>query len=264
MSKADTMTREAPRATGSAARLLRVLEAVVDADGPVTVRALARSLAMSPSTTHRLLNTLRGEGYLRYLEDRQAYGVGPELHRVAARVASQLGPVALARDVAQEAAEEFDETILFGLHLPHLAAMSFEVRADGQKKLMYHIEMHRPASLVWGASGRAILAHLSEADFARAYAAEGPSPARGERLPGRRTLKQDLETVREQGFAISHGQKLPDARGIAAPVFGPDGVVGSLCLTSPRQRLADRDAAKIARRIAEHAARLSHQLGAPG
>ncbi|MEO1237938.1 MAG: helix-turn-helix domain-containing protein, partial [Planctomycetota bacterium] len=151
-----------PPKLSSAARMLRVLGAVADTDGPVTVRDLGRKLDLSPATAHRLLNVLRDEGFVDYVPDRRAYGVGPQFYRVAARVTQRVGPVTLAQRVAARAAAEFDETILFGLYLPKEHAMSFEARADGQKKLMYHVEMHTPVPLIWGASGKAILARLSE------------------------------------------------------------------------------------------------------
>lgn len=246
----------------SAARMLRILSAVADSAEPVAVRDLGRKLGQSPATTHRLLNVLRDEGFVDYVADRRAYGIGPQLYRVAARVTQRVGPVTLAKNVAARAAAEFDETILFGLHLPHAGAMSFEARADGQKKLMYHVEMHTPVPLVWGASGKSILAYLPGDERESVYDNAEASPATDAPRPTRDALERELGDIRRRGHAVTHGEKLPGARGIAAPVFGSAGVIGSLCLTSPRERVPESMLSEIGQRVMEYAEQLSHQLGA--
>jgi len=254
---------KASAAPTSGARMLQVLSAIVDAPGPVSVRELARGLGFAASTVHRLLGVLRAGGYVAHHPGPRTYGVGPQLYRLSAVVLGRVNPVTLAAQVAADAAAEFDETILFGSLLPESRAMSFEARADGTKRLAYVVEMHRPVPLVWGASGKAILAHLPAAEVEAIHAESGLSPAGEQARVPLEELRRELAAIRRDGYAVSEGEKLPDARGVAAPVFGPDGVVGSLCLTSPRTRIDNRSLGRIGRRMVEHAARLSDQLGAP-
>jgi DNA-binding IclR family transcriptional regulator len=72
-----------------------------------------------------------------------------------------------------------------------------------------------------------------------------------------------LQLVRRRGFAVSEGEKLPGAQGIAAPVFGPDGIVGCLCITAPKGRIPRDSVLTIGRAVALEAAELSRALGAP-
>ncbi|MEM8873547.1 MAG: IclR family transcriptional regulator [Planctomycetota bacterium] len=247
--------------TSSARRVLRVLAAIADAEEPVSVRDLARKLELSPSTTHRLLGTLRGEGFSTFDERQRTYGVGPQLYRVAARVTGRVNPVSFAASVAQEAAADFDETILFGLYLPDAGAMSFEARADGQQSLTYQVAMHTPVSLLWGASGQAILAYLPSTVRAAVLRKECPSPASAAPLPSRREIDRTLEAVLQRGFAVTHGEKLPGACGIAAAVHGSQGVMGSLCLTMPEHRMPTDNIQELGARVTRYAHRISQQLG---
>jgi DNA-binding IclR family transcriptional regulator len=75
-------------------------------------------------------------------------------------------------------------------------------------------------------------------------------------------LNQEFAAIRERGYVVSDGENLPDASGIAAPVFGPRGIVGCICLTSPKARMPHGDIAAIGLKVAEHAAALSRLLGA--
>ncbi len=258
----DTMARapQSPAGTGTAHRVLAMLTFLADRDGPVTVQKAAEGLGLAASTTHRLLNLLRDEGYVSYLPDSRSYEVGPRFQRVALRVASNAGPVELAKRNAAPLVDRYDETILLGLYLPQEYAISFAARVDGQKKLLYQIEMNRPLSLLWGASGKSIMAWLPDSVCAAIHASEAPAPATGAPVPSLQALAEELARIRQQGYAISDGEKLPDARGIAAPVFGPSGVIGSLCLTSPRARFA-HDAHAVGADVARAAAALSADLG---
>jgi DNA-binding IclR family transcriptional regulator len=131
--------------------------------------------------------------------------------------------------------------------------------------LRYQLPMQVPMSLVWGASGRAILAFLDAAQIARIHAAEGSAPVSGEKLPARRTLDRDLAAIRARGYEVTQGQKIAGAVGIAAPVFGAGGkVLGSICVTVPDTRIAPKDYPRLGERVRATAAQVSAALGAPG
>jgi DNA-binding IclR family transcriptional regulator len=88
----------------------------------------------------------------------------------------------------------------------------------------------------------------------RLFIVESPQPLRehvliGEELPLERGAgglvllafsgkgKKSLEDIREQGYAISLGGRVPELSGIAAPVFDARGdLVGALTLTMPTHR----------------------------
>src|SRR3546814_4202920 len=75
-------------------------------------------------------------------------------------------------------------------------------------------------------SDLAILAFLPDDEIEQILRREGASPASGEKPPSLRARMAELREVRERGYAISEGQKLPGARGVAAPVFDAKGVFG--------------------------------------
>lgn len=248
------------RGSGTAHRVLAMLTFLADNEGPVSVQRASEGLGMAASTTHRLLNLLKEEGFVTYVPASRSYEVGPQFQRVAAKISARTSIADLALHRARDIAARYDETTLFGVYLPRERAVSFAVRADGQKRLLYKVDMNTPLSLVWGASGKAILAFLDEDKVASILSDEGAAPATGAQRPALSVLREELRVIRRKGYAISDGEKLPHARGIAAPVFGPQGVIGSICLTSPRDRFRhDPDA--VGREVAKAAKSLSDDLG---
>ena len=121
--------------------------------------------------------------------------------------------------------------------------------------------MHRPMSLLWGASGKSILAFLPSEVVDEVLEFAPHSPATGRSPPSRRSIKKELAVIKERGYAISEGENLPDARGIAAPVFGPRGVMGCICITSPKSRLPTVNVDRIGEEIVRRTASLSARLG---
>ena len=247
--------------TGTVERVMALMAMLADGEGSVSVRGVGQELRLAPSTTHRLLNLLVDGGFASFDPRSSTYGVGPELYRVSARIAASISPGVIARDAIQDLARRYDETVLFSLLLQTAGRIAFIERADGQKKLQYRIEMNTPLSLVWGASGKAALAFLPQEEVRRILAGEGPSPTTGQSLPDAAALEHELATIRRKMFCVSHGEKLPGALGIAAPVFGPTGILGTICMTMPQERAPKVSADELGAEMVTVARALTFQLG---
>ena len=135
-------------------------------------------------------------------------------------------------------------------------------KIDPPSPLHYTWDLYQPTSIMWGATGRAILAFLPESDLTELIGEAEPSPATGAPLPPAPKLRAELAQIRDRGYAITHGQKITDAVGLAAPVFA-DGCspVGSLCVTVPKFRFQWKMESKIATILVREAGKLSEVLG---
>lgn len=257
-------------ASGTVARAIRLLAAVVDAGRPVGVQVLGESTGLATSTTHRLLSLLVEEGMVDRDPETHLYRVGAEGYRLAARTIETVGLDRVVQPVLDELARQFDETVLFGQYSASTRSFAFLARADGHHLLQYRIDLHTPSSLLWGASGRVVSAYLDDDTLAAVVEVERADPtgrlaaADGSPTPEVADLAPLLAEVRHQGYLVSEGQKLPRARGIAVPVLGPRGVVGSLTLTHPHDRTPHGDLPTIVDGLRAGAEQISRYLGAAG
>ncbi len=112
-----------------------------------------------------------------------------------------------------------------------------------------------------GSSGRAILAFLSPADKERIETR--PLERHTERTATDvATLHAKLAAVVERGYAVSHGERLPDAASVAAPIFDMDGhVIGSLSVCGPIRRFTEEVTTEFGLLVRESALRVSSALG---
>ena len=248
--------------TGTVSRALRLLAVVAESGGVISVKQVAEEMHLPPSTAHRLLQLLKKEGFVEGHPGDRKYSIGPQFYRVAARIVNHVTPAELADPLLQGLAATYDETALFGLCASHQDTFSWVRRADGTQRLQYQIELRRPQSLVWGGSGRSILAHLPLDRVKALLASEGPSPGSGAPPPSLKVLLAQLGEIRDRGYAISEGERFPESRGISAAVFNAVGVIGVICLTSPQSRPLIAPLAEIGPAVARAAEELSSLLGA--
>lgn len=240
-----------------------MLSALVDAGGPVRVCDIAQRVRLAPSTTHRLLHLLMDEGLVQWSAKTHSYSIGAELYRIASRVVSSVGIGELAQQHLQRLAQQFGETAMLGLYLPSHPAVSFVARADGPHALQYRLPMNQPLSLLRGASGKSVLAFLPESILEKAYQVDALFSATNiTPIPTRVSVAQALRRIHKDRYAITEGDRLPGAQGVAVPVFDAKSVVGCICMTAPKSRVNKTIVQAMLHETLKEAAALSGVLGA--
>lgn len=256
-------TNAAPVApAGTVARVVRLMAVLAEAEAPLSIAEIASRLGLPRPTAHRLVNLLREEGLVEADPMSHRYQPGGEFLRIGSLVAGRHSLSELAAPVMRELVRQSRETCLLGLYLPATHQMMFAAQEASQHALGYRVELMQPIPVAWGASGRAILAYLSDAEIEAVVARGESSPVSGEPLPTSAALRREITTVRERGYAYTRAQKIPESRGIAAPIIGADGIArGSLCLTIPEIRFDEAKLPALADLIIRHTAQLSALLG---
>ena len=76
-------------------------------------------------------------------------------------------------------------------------------------------------------------------------------------------LAEELCTIREKGIAVSHGEYVPDAVGIGAPIYGIDGrISASVGIIAPYSRIEDdTHLLHLQDQVRHSAAELSYYMG---
>ncbi|MGD9922943.1 MAG: IclR family transcriptional regulator [Pseudorhodoplanes sp.] len=249
-------------AAGTVARVVQLLACLAESDGAVSIKSLCQTLKLPASTVHRLLGLLGDEGMVERRADRPVYAPGLELVRIASLLASKVRIVDVARPFMRTIVQECDETCCLLQYVPERRKVMALHAEFSSHPLRYRIEFFQPHSLLWGATGRAVLAFLPPDAIEAALRDNDASPATGAALPARNALLADLSEIRTRGYAITHGQKIKGAVGIGAPLFNSERrVVGSLCITIPETRFNRKAQARLSQMLMSRAAELSRALG---
>ncbi|HKG03121.1 MAG TPA: IclR family transcriptional regulator [Conexibacter sp.] len=256
------MTRQ--DALGPVARALHLLRAVAEADQPLSATELASAVGLPTSTAHRLLQLLREHAMVDLHPVDRRYRPGIEYYRLGALVVAKQPVAETARPLMTALVDEVNESCLLGLHLPESRKMMFAAQVESTHALRFAIPMQVPLELVWGCSGRVIVAYLGEHEIAATLQHADPSPVLGIAPPKRKAFEADLAAIRARGWDFTRGEKIPHSVGLASPIFTARGVIGSLSLTIPTVRFEEERRDALAALLTEQTSRLSSALGAAG
>jgi DNA-binding IclR family transcriptional regulator len=248
--------------TGTVRRVLLLLSCLADHQGD-SAQSLAARLNLPRSTVHRLLAMLRANGFADS-EASSSFEPGPELFRIAGRLGARMPYRKLAEPYLQALSAEFHETSILALLLREQLKMYYAAKGSPADPMRYNIELGALEPLVWGATARVLLAHLSEQEIATALKRREPSPAR-QLEPDEAEVRDSLSQIRRDGYGITHAHRTLNTVGIAAPFFDGEGkVVGSLGFLIPEFRWTSAPQDAVVQALVDAAARMSRQLGHAG
>ncbi|ADV00506.1 IclR family transcriptional regulator [Alicycliphilus denitrificans] len=238
-------------AVPTADRVLQVLAVLARQGKTLSAAELMEHTGLARSTLYRQLARLKRWGFV--LESDGHYAPGPLSLQLALGfdLASHL--VRLARPGMLELAQQSQESVGLIVAVNDQAICLDMV--ESQQSLRCSFEKGRSVPLRAGASAKCVLAHLPEA--ARAAVLDslwGPG------TPARQAAQDELDAIRQAGFAVSAGAVDPGVWGCSVPLFGASRqAVGAITLMAPILRSQGHEEALI-RMTVVAAARISRQL----
>lgn len=194
------------------------------ASGPSTPQEIARRLDINRTVTQRLLMTLYARDFVR--RDGGSYTISPRLRRMADAVLPELRPLVGRLDA--ELAEVTGETVVFKVVDGDTVIVLDEAVPSSVFDVRARHEVGTRSDITQSASGLAILSAMDDNELKRTlrHADDGDLGPVGERIA----------EARRAGYAVTSGELQEGVTGIAAPVSGPDGVVGSVAILIPTVR----------------------------
>lgn len=239
-----------------ALKVLRALTWIVQEKVPdVGVREMAVGLGVSPSTAHRLLSELVRADFVKHQPQTGRYSLSLEFLRLAHLTTAHVPLEHVALTHMRRLTEACNETSLLGVYDSMRGEMMFLAMVNSTHQLRYSIELNQWMPVYVGASGLAIMAFLSEAEIGSIIDRTRLAPVTPRSITQRYRLEAELQKIRTHGYAVTRGQRTPDAVGLAAPVFGSTGeVIADICLTVPESRYepaSERRIVELLRNCAE-------------
>ena len=214
-------------------------------------------LAVAHSTAHRLMAMLAYHGFVRQEPGSRAYVAGPALVEIGLAAVRELDIRLHARPVLESLAASFGETV-------HLAVLE-----GGNVRYLDAVESPRALRVAsrtgsvlaanCTASGKALLAQLSDAEVTAIFAGQTLSALTGRSITSCSQLLAELRTVRAQGCAVNVEESEDGVASVAVAVRVPRGApAAALTVSGPVSRMTgpvvDQIAAGLRVRAAELAA----------
>ncbi len=224
------------------------------------VTELATHLGYSKSTIHRHLSTLEENQFV--VNEEGNYRLSLKFLNIAENVGNQFPNYGVIKREVDKLAEETGEVAHFGIEEHGLVAYLYKSVGNQAVSTASKAGSWQPMHST--SLGKAILANLTPEEIDSIIDQHG-LPAKTEKtIHDRDELFEDLESVRQRGFALDDEENVTGLRCIAAPVLDEGSVFGAVSVTGPSSRIDNELFQEILPRDVLHAANvieLNSKLG---
>lgn len=234
-----------------------VLKVLAEHGASMGVSQIAQATGLGKSTAHRLLASLARAEFVRVEPQSRQYSLGGGLLQLTANWLSGFGIRTVALPHLRKLRRATRETVSLNVREGNFR-IAIE-RLDTSHEVRFVVEIGRAIPLHVGATGKAILAFLTESERKEALEHTGTNQ---DELA---CLHEELARIRRVGAAISTGERVKGTRSISAPVFGSEGaVIASISILSLESRLNESDVEKFRHLVIDTANNISKELGFSG
>lgn len=209
-----------------------VVEALLELEG-ARFTDLVTYMDMPKSTLHDHLRTLDSMGLV--VKTDNVYRVGSRFLEIGARARRQQPIYEAGRPEVEDLAKETGEH----------ASLSIEERgravllhvAKGTNAVNLDAYAGRPTPLHANAAGKVILAHLPEQRVDEIIEEHGLVAYTSYTITDPETLREELETIRKQGYATDTNELVEGVKGISAPILNRGDIIGAIAVGGPANRM---------------------------
>lgn len=243
-----SMNHIEPKTIDAVGTTCEILELLRD-HGKLGVTELANEVGMTKSGVYNHLVTLREQQFV--VKEDDAYRLSYRHLGFANSAKNHIDYLESIEDELEEIADETGELTKLGVieHGQLLYVSSFE----GDRAVTTSASVGKSEYLHCTALGKAMLAKLPDERVTRILDRHGVPAKTPNTITDVDVLREELATIREQGYAIDDEECVEGIRCIATAITDTDGdVIGGLGITGPASRISDeRIENDLAKRIAD-------------
>lgn len=221
----------------------------------LSISEIEKELGYPKSTVFRILNTLIKADYIEQDPDTHRYSVGMQFFRLGSIFQSQLDLRNVSLPFMKELAEKSLETIELNI-VDETSRLCIE-KIDSPLAVRNFVQIGDRHSLHLGASGKILLTFLEVEEQERVL-----SKLQSEHDIRIQDLREDLQEIKEKGYAFTKGERVPGSFAVSAPLLNEQGkLMAGLTLAGPIQRLSKERENELIQLLTGSAKKISEYFG---
>ena len=244
---------------GVISKVFRILEAIQASPSGLTLKRLSDVTGIHKSTAHRFLKYLDRE---RYVLRTQAgtYMIGPRFSQMNAHANPWSTLQVLARPVLSDLWKSTGETVNLGALDQGTLLYIDVIESAHEFRLASRVGTRR--SVHSTALGKALTAFLPHEQRERVLATVQFQPLTPKTIMNLVQFRQELETIRMQGYAVDDEETTLGACCVSAPILDARReVVAAISVSGPVARVSSTQVPALARAVMNAASTISFKLG---
>ena len=240
-------------------KALDIIQLLLERKEHLEFSEITKALDMPRSSAYKYLAVLRERGFLDFEPNSKRYRLGLKFMELGSLVRSQIRIDQLALPFMKELAQQTGETVILS-YLSSGVAYCLE-RVGPESGLVFSMQRGAHLALYSGASAKVLLAQLPEAEIDQILDRVELKAITPNTITDPAKLKENLATIRRQGWAYSDQETDWGARAVAAPVVNEQfGITAGLCVAGPAQRMEGQSLEQAKKLVIEYARKVSQIL----
>ncbi len=244
----------------SVERTFTILELLAQYPNGIRITELASEMDLAKSTVHRLLKTLSNRGYVQQTHNGH-YQLGIQCLVLASSLLNDLDIRSLAKDSLELLATSSEEVVHLCIH--DRQEVVYVDKVESNQTIRMYSQIGKRAYMHCTGVGKALLTGFKEQEIEQLITDKGLPMFTDTTITTKEKLLEELDMIKESGYAIDEQEHENGIRCIAAPIYDYSGkVVAAISIAGPIDRMTkERVNGELAVEIKKHSARISSKLG---
>jgi IclR family transcriptional regulator, KDG regulon repressor len=237
-----------------------ILELLLQQGSAMNMTEISKKLDLYPSTTHRILDTLKYWGYVEQEPDNQEYQLGLKVLELGMAKLQQIDLVREATPYLKELVNQCNETAHLGVL--EEGDVLYLAKVESSQTIRMCSYAGKRAPLHCTALGKVLLAFLPEEERKKILEQKELPRLTDNTINDRNKLEKELSKIQKQDFALDQEENEKDMRCIAAPIRNYLGkVIASISISSPAYRIDINQQNHLKEIVLQTSKNISNRLG---
>lgn len=268
MSEVKRRTAGRPAGSGKASgghsqslvRGLNLLERLSASPGGLALSELAEQADLAPSTTHRLLQALQGQGFVTQDSELGVWKIDVKTFRIGNSFLEARDFVATSRPFLRRLTALTGETANLGIRDDGTAV--FLAQSESSQMMRMITRLGSRAPLHASGVGKALMAWLPDDELERVLAERGLARVTENTLHTPESLRAGLAEIRRQGFACDREEHAIGLHCVAACIHDEHGIpLAAISVSGPVARIPEARLLELGALVRDTAAEITARLG---
>jgi DNA-binding IclR family transcriptional regulator len=243
----------------SLARGIEILS-ILERKGSVAITEIAEELGVDKSSASRLIHTLTEYDMVRLDPVNKKYRLGFRILFLSDGIHRTIDVASTARLYMYKICDLTHASVHLAAHSNGMCYVIDQVRSKHKYNLAAHVGMIE--SWHCSAVGKCVLAYMPSSVVEMILHEHELTPYTVNTITDPAELKEELNDIREQGYAVDNEERALGVCCIAAPIFSHNGHVDHCIGTSgPAAQINSSNIREYARVMMEYAKQISKELG---
>lgn len=239
---------------------LDLIELLADYPSGLTVQEIVDTLSHSKTSTYRIIKSLEERGYIRKREDTNQYFLSRKFLTLGLVTLGESNIVEHSLEPMRKLRDCLKEAVMLGVLMGNEVVLLEQML--GSHSFSFILTPGTHFCLHASAPGKALLAFQEEKVREEILDSLTYETFNARTLKNAAELREELQRVRESGFATDRAEEMEGVHCVAAPVFNQFGrVVAALWTSGPSGRLTQEMLPSAGKEIVRAAQAVSANLG---